>query len=267
MADIVLPACTSFERNELFTNASQFAFWTEPVIAPVGESRPDIDIVVEMARQLTPEDELISQGHEACMDWMLAPAGVTIEALRKHPGGCSLIDRPETGYEKYREKGFPTPSGKMEFTSLVLKEAGIDPLPVYLEPQLSPISEPEIAEEYPLILTTGASLPMYGHARTSCVPRLKNLRPDPLVDINPLDADARGIEAKQWVELSTGRGALRIRANITTYVPPGVVNVSHGFPEADVNELIGQDYRDPISGYPGFKSLLCEVKRAQGDDS
>ena len=267
MADIVLPACTSFERSEFFISPSQFAFWTKPAVAPVGESRPDIDIIVELAKRLTPEDELITQGHEACMDWVLAPSGITVDALQEHDGGCFLTGRPEASYEKYREKGFPTPSGKMEFTSLVLKEAGIDPLPVYLEPQLSPISEPEIAEKYPLILTTGARLPMYGQARTSGVPRLKRLRPDPMVEINPVDADARGIDVNQWVELSTGRGALRVRANITTYVPPGVVNVSHSFPEADVNELIDNRYRDPISGYPGFKSLLCEVKGIQGDDS
>ena len=197
------------------------------------------------------------------MDWMLAPAGVTIEALRKHPGGCSPTDRPETGYEKYKEKGFPTPSGKMEFTSLILEEAGMDSLPVYREPGLSPVSEPELAKRYPLILTTGAGLPMYGHSRTSRVPWLKKLRTDPMVEINPLDAHARDIEPRQWVELSTPRGTLRARANITEYVPPGVVNVSHSFPGADVNELIDPDYRDPISGYPGFKSLLCEVKKSQ----
>jgi anaerobic selenocysteine-containing dehydrogenase len=84
-----------------------------------------------------------------------------------------------------------------------------------------------------------------------------------MVEINPLDAHARGIKPKQWVELSTSRGNLRARANMTEYVPPGVVNMSHNFPGADVNELIDPDYRDPISGYPGFKSLLCEVKKSQ----
>ena len=197
------------------------------------------------------------------MDWMLAPAGVTIEALRKHPGGCSLTGCPETDYEKYKEKGFPTPSGKMEFTSLILKEAGMDPLPVYREPRLSSVSEPELAKSYPLILTTGARLPMYGHSRTSCLPWLKRLRPDPMVEINPLDAHARGIKPRQWVELSTSRGTLRARADITEYVPPGVVNMSHSTPWADVNELIDPDYRDSVSGYPGFKSLLCEVKKSQ----
>jgi anaerobic selenocysteine-containing dehydrogenase len=134
MADIVLPACSSFERSDLFITPSRFAFWTEPVIAPVGESRPDVDIIVELAKRLTPEDKLISQGHETCMEWIFAPSGVTINELRKHPGGCQLSGRPETGYEKYREEGFSTPSGKMEFTSLVLKEAGMDLLPVYRNP-------------------------------------------------------------------------------------------------------------------------------------
>jgi len=266
MADIVLPACTSFERNELLATPSGFAFWSQPVIAPVGESRPDVDIIVDLARQLTPEDELIAQGYEACLDWILAPAGVDVAEFRQHFHGCSPASLAEKRYEKYREKGFPTPSGKMEFTSLILEEAGKEPLPVYREPRLSPVAEPEMAERYPLILTTGSSIPMYGRARTSSVPRLKNLRPDPMLEINAQDADARGIEDSQWVEVSTGRGALRVRANITDYVPPGVINVSHSFPEADVNVLIDPDYRDPISGYPELKSLLCEVTKVQGCD-
>jgi len=261
MADIVLPACTSFERNELQVTRAGFAFWAEPIIARVGESRPDVDIIFELARRLTPEDELIAQGYEACVNWILAPAGVDVAELRKHPDGCSLSSLPEQRYEKYQENGFTTPSGKMEFTSLTLAEAGEDALPVYREPRLSPVSEPAIAASYPLILTTGSQLPMYGRARTSSVPRLKNLRPDPMLEINAVDAAARDIEAEQWVEVSTGQGVLRVRANITDYVPPGVVNVSHSFPEADVNVLIDPDHRDPISGYPEFKSLLCEVSK------
>jgi len=62
------------------------------------------------------------------------------------------------------------------------------------------------------------------------------------------------------VSLSTPRGSIRVRANLTEIVSPGVVNVYHGYPEASVNLLIAPDYLDPISAYPGFKSLLCEVK-------
>jgi anaerobic selenocysteine-containing dehydrogenase len=145
----------------------------------------------------------------------------------------------------------------------------MDPLPTYREPRLSPVSEPELAKAYPLVLTTGARLPMYVHSRTFRVPWLRRLRPDPMVDINPADARQRGIEHREWVELATPRAGLRVRANVTEYVPPGVVNMIYGFPGADVNELIDPDYRDPISGYPGFKSLLCDVRKlsAEGGQS
>ncbi len=260
-ADIVLPACSSFERSELLITPTRFAFWTEPVIPPVGQSRPDVEIIIALAERLRLEDGLLSRGQEACMDWIFAPSGITIAEIRKHPGGYPLPDRAETPYEKYREAGFPTPSGKMEFTSIVLKEAGLDPLPVYREPGQSPVSDPELAQTYPLILTTGARLPMYVHSRTFRVPWLRRMRPDPMVDINPADARARGLEHNQWVALATPRGSLRVRANVTEYVPPGVVSMIYGFPSADINELIDPDYRDPISGYPGFKSLLCEVRK------
>ena len=52
-----------------------------------------------------------------------------------------------------------------------------------------------------------------------------------------------------------------MKANLTEMVPPGVVSMFHAFPTADVNLLIEPDYRDPISGFPGFKSLLCEIKK------
>ena len=82
-----------------------------------------------------------------------------------------------------------------------------------------------------------------------------------MVDVNPKDAAAREIQQNDWVRLSTQRGAVRVRANLTEIVPPGVVNMYHGYPQADINELVEPDYLDPISGFPGFKSLLCEVEK------
>ncbi len=263
LADIVLPACTSFERNELAIFPSRYAIWTEPVIPPLYESRSDVDIIVDLGRRLTPEDSLLARGHEACLDWIFEPSGIRIADVSGHPEGLFLADRKGTPYEKYRESGFPTPSGKMEFTSLVLKEAGLDPLPVYREPEQSPVSTPDIARVYPLVLTTGARLPMHMHSRMHRIPWARKLHPDPTVDINPLDARVRGVVAGEWVQLATTRGAISVRANLTELVPPGVVSVYHGFPSADANELIDPEYRDPISGYPGYKSLLCEVSKLQ----
>ena len=62
LADIVLPACSSFEREELMMYPSRFSVWTEPIIPPVGESRSDVEIIMDLARRLAPEDILLAAG-------------------------------------------------------------------------------------------------------------------------------------------------------------------------------------------------------------
>ncbi|MBW2610012.1 MAG: molybdopterin-dependent oxidoreductase [Deltaproteobacteria bacterium] len=260
IADLVLPACSSFERSELKFYQEQHVIWTSPAIKPLGESRSDADIIFDLAKRIAPDDSLMGQGYEACVDWILEPAKLKVKDIKKHPGGYTLKDVKMPPYRKYKKKGFPTPSGKMEFISSVLEEAGQDPLPRFKEPVLSPRSSPEVAKEYPLILTSGARLPMFIHSRTFRLPWTKGLRPDPMVDINAKDAETRGISSGDWVSLSTKRGAIRVRAHLTEIVSPGVVNIYHGYPQADINLLIEPDYLDPISAYPGFKALLCEVK-------
>ncbi len=61
-------------------------------------------------------------------------------------------------------------------------------------------------------------------------------------------------------------GARRIRVLIASGDPERIMIVReslHAWPEADVNLLIEPDYQDPISGFPGFKSLLCEVQKVE----
>jgi anaerobic selenocysteine-containing dehydrogenase len=262
LADLVLPACTSFERSELKFYAEQYVIWTQPAIRPQWESRSDNEIICDLARRIAPEDSLLPKGHEACIDWILEPTKLTVEELRKYPAGFAVKDVKMPPFRKYRKNGFSTPSRKMEFASTILKECGHDPLPKYEEPRLSPRSTPEVAQKFPLILTTGARLPMFVHSRTFRLDWTRSLRPDPMVDINPQDARDRSISQEDWVSLLTPRGSIRVRANLTEMVPPGVVNMYHGYPAASVNLLIDPDYLDPISGYPGFKSLLCQVTKA-----
>ena len=262
LADIVLPVCSSFERSELKVYPGNYIFMTKPVIEPLYESRSDVDVICDLARRITPDDPLLTAGHEACLDWMLEPSGLTVEAIAAHEAGFTPPGLGPPKFRKYENSGFKTPTGKYEFSSTVLAEHGFDPLPVFKEPKLSREARPDLAEEYPLILTTGARLPMYIHSRTFRLGWNKRLRPHPMVDMNPLDAAERGLSAGDNVVLSTPRGSIRVKANLTEVVPAGVVSMYHAYPEADVNLLIDPDYLDPISAFPGFKSMLAQVGKA-----
>jgi anaerobic selenocysteine-containing dehydrogenase len=146
----------------------------------------------------------------------------------------------------------------MEIASSILKEAGFDAIPVFKAPQYEALAK---GDTYPLILNTGSRLPMFIHSEMHNVPWCQELRKDPMVDMNPSDASDRGIRANDWVFIETSRGKIRVRANLTETVLPGVVHMFHGIGEADVNSLIDPDYLDPISGFPGFKSLRCQISK------
>ena len=94
----------------------------------------------------------------------------------------------------YDVKGFPTFSGKVEFDSEELRRAGYDGLPIYREPAESPLSTPEIAKKFPLVLTTGGRSIAYVHSQQRQFKSLRRLDPYPRVQIHPQDADSRVIK-------------------------------------------------------------------------
>jgi anaerobic selenocysteine-containing dehydrogenase len=105
---------------------------------------------------------------------------------------------------------------------------------------------------------------MFIHSEMYNVPWCRELRPDPLLDMNPVDAEKRGIRDGDLVSLKTPRNRIGVKVRLTETVLPGVVHMPHGMKEADVNLLIEPDYADPISGFPGFRSMLCEVRPRDG---
>ena len=268
--DIVLPACSSVERSELHFYGS-YLMLTQPAIEPLYESRNDIDIIIELAQKLGLKDPLFDAGFDACVNYMLEPSGITAEELRKYPDGMPVPKEimklvPD---ELYKTQGFHTPTGKLEFKSALLEKyqdrKGHDPLPVYREPERSPVSRPDLYQEYDLIFNTGSRLPMMVHSRMYHVPWTKVMMPMGTVcEMNPADGKKRGIQTGDWVRLSTPEGSIEVRANLTERVLPGVAHVFHGNRKADVNRLIPKDYCDPISGFPGFKSSLCKVEKIEG---
>jgi anaerobic selenocysteine-containing dehydrogenase len=195
----------------------------------------------------------------ATLDWQLEPLGIKAADLMKESKG--KVIQPSQLTPPAGKPGFRTPSGKFELKSSILEKAGFDGLPTYREPPEGPVAAKQMAEKFPLIFNTGSREPMYVHSRHRNNPRLRELQPDPKVDINQKDAQARGIKQGEDVIIETPAGHITVKANITILAQPGVVYVFHGWPQADVNAILARTL-DPISGFPAFKSQLCQVRKA-----
>jgi anaerobic selenocysteine-containing dehydrogenase len=189
----------------------------------------------------------------------LEPRGITYSELKQHPEGFPASIRSGKSNEADR---FMTPSGKIEIASSILAENGIEPLPLYTEPSESPVSRPDLAKSYPLVLTTGARVPAYTHSQFRQIKQLSKLMPEPQADIHPEDADSRGIKSGDDVIISSPRGSIKMKARLTDTILAGVVSIPHHWQgEANANILTDDKNLDPISGFPPFKSLLCQVRK------
>lgn len=269
-ADIVLPVCTSVERSELKGYlGGKFATFSQPVIPPLYDSRPDVQILFDLFRIMGLKDPYLEMGYEPCIEWVIDGCGLTLDELKKNELPMKLpksLKKPGAG--KCLENGFGTPTGKFEFYSTVIANIdpkyGLDPLPSYRD-SLEDQNDPETRKQYPFYLCTGARMPYHVHSRTHDTPWLRGLRPEPLVEVSREDAIRLGLQEGDRVWMSSPYGEIRMKVKITSKIKPGVLLALHGYTEANVAELIGRDHLDPYSGYPGHKGLRCSICKLQED--
>ena len=258
-ADIVLPVCSSFERGEFKTYGGGFALYTNPVIKPLFESKSDVDVICELAKYMNLDDELLKKGYEACINYMIRDLSITIEQLKKEPFPILVPEAKKHVYGEFKPK---TPSGKYELKSQVLEkfaDYGLDALPTY-RPSLDYADE----NVYPFALNTGSRLPNALHSRLHDVSWARSLRPDPMAEISKEDAESLGIVKGDKIEIATPKGSITVLANPTVKVLPGIVHMYHGYREADVNSLIDYTHTDPYSGFPGYGTVRCSIRKVDG---
>jgi anaerobic selenocysteine-containing dehydrogenase len=224
----------------------------------VGESWSDAKFWIELAKRMGYAEYFPWKDELEVYDYVMEPMGLTVQGLLEKPEG---VFYGECDYNLDEQRGLQTPSGKVEIFSESLKSVGADPLPCYQEPPESPLSTPELAREYPLVLTTGARVPEYFHSQLRGLRRLRRLRPEPTAEIHPDTAAQYGVNDKDIIEVRTKRGAIRIKANVTEDIVPGAVSISHGWREANVNILTDDAPVDPVAGNPSLKAMLCRVTK------
>lgn len=262
-ADLILPACTSFEREEVYVKG-EYCYLSNKVVEPLGESKNDIQIIMELAKYLGVEDEILDLGYEKYMDYLLKPTGITVAMLRKNPNGMKAKYVVQPTNKSYEETGFDTKSGKIELYSSVLEKyqdrIGYAPLPrYYVFEEIFPIEK----EKYPYLLNTGSRKPHLFHSRVYRLSWLKNIENNSVIEMHPLDGERLNVVEKEIVWLVTPVGRIKVSVHLNGIGLPGVIHMYHGNKETDINEVIDKNYLDPISGFPGYKSYFCRIEKVK----
>jgi len=282
LADLVLPAATFLEKYS-------FRGWWIPLqaikkVITVEECKSDIEINFELAKRFNPK--LPWKNIKEMFNDILKPSGMTYDELCEKvwfspPAGHSSLPyrRHEKGLLRQDGKpGFSTPSGKIELYSSRLQQWGLDPLPYYEEPPFSPVSTPDLYEKYPLILTTGRRTSVYFHSEHRMIPWLREVEPDPIIEIHPETAKQLAIKDGDSVWVENWLGKCKRKAKVTPIVHPKIVMVTHGwwFPEkpgpepslfgvweVNINQLIPMGYTGKSGHGSPFKNMLCKVYKAE----
>jgi anaerobic selenocysteine-containing dehydrogenase len=264
LADLVFPAATLLEYNDLghYGLAHGFLLPRPKAIDPPGECRSNLWIMNELAKAMG----LGEYWYKDCDDMLaeiLRPSGMTYDDLKE-----AGILRGGWKHYKYRDKGFKTPSGKVE---LVLSHAdgnGLNRMPIWNGP-------PEAAtDNYPLVLT-GHKSPRFFCSDHRYVAGLTDKEPHPVVEVNASDAETAGVGGGDEVWVETRHGRIRVRAHVSDNVAPGVVSVVHGWwrpelgPENEeswaltsLNSLTsGRELNRPM-GAPNLRGIGARLVRA-----
>ena len=257
LADMVLPATTWIERDELTSHhqASYNAIQIGQTVVRSGECRTNYAIINELAKRLDVKHMFPPESDEPFFNFLLEKTGLTWKELKER-GGHSFLDV----YKKYEKNGFNTPSKKVELANRKMRNLGMDPLPKYREPDESPISTPELAKEYPLIITTGGRVSMFRHSEGRNISILRDLMPHPLMSINPVTAKELGIQEGDDVIIETPRAGMEAKAYLTEGIHPEVVQLpSHWAGNYNVNLVMDNEHCAPFVGSTQLRCQLCRV--------
>jgi formate dehydrogenase alpha subunit len=253
LADIVLPATTFAEKDGTFTNTERRVQRVRAAIEPLGDSRPDWEILCDLAQRM------VARGSPPAADapfagWNYAhPSEIMDEVTALTPvyGGIR--------YDRIEESGLqwpcPTadhPGTKIlhvgQFSRGVGHFGGVEWQP--------PAEEPD--EAYPLILTTGRVLEhFHTGTMTRRVAGLDQLEPEERLRIHPDDAAHLGLGDGDWSLVASRRGEVRVRAELTQEVQRGVVFLTFHFAEA-LGNVLTNPALDPVAQIPELK--VCAVR-------
>jgi anaerobic selenocysteine-containing dehydrogenase len=263
MADIVLPAATHFEFNDIghYGLGHGIILARPKVVDPPTECWPDIKILNELGKVLT-SAEYWYDDYENLLDEILQPSGLSYTEFVERG-----FLRGKAQFQKYMAAGFKTPSKKVELSLTRAAKLNLEPLP-----QLSGRPEKE-NKDFPLVLTSSKSR-FFLHSSYRMLERLREKRPHPKVEIHSETAAQYGIKQGDEVIITTRHGEITQVAHVTDAIHPQVINAAYGwwFPEgkpesqfdwktSNFNMLTSMETLGKEFGTPNLKGIGCSIRR------
>ncbi len=253
---VILPAASFAEKSGTFTNTERRVQRVRPALAPPGDARPDLDILLDLARRLEarlgvhvqPGWDYSGPAEVWAEVGRLTPefGGITYERLEKVGIQYPCHDEDDPGTVCLFEDGVPRGKGKF--------------WPLHFQP---PVETPD--EVYPLNLSTGRVLYHWHGGTLTRRSVLNDIYPEPVVEINPVDARAIPAVTGDLVRIASRRGEVVARAEVTDRSPIGAVFLPFHFAEAAAN-LLTLDALDPAAKIPDFKNTAIAITPAEEHD-
>jgi len=255
-ANVVLPATSFAEKEGSYTNTERRVQWSNQALKPLGESRPDWQILSEIGRRLAKE-----LGINSKFDYKsVSELTDEIASLTPQYGGITYDRLKYTLNSEFctpNSLQWPCPNKDHPGTKFLHKDKFTCGLGKFQAIEYKPPAE-ETDKEYPFVLTTGRVLYHYhtgSMTRRATGPVFKV--PEAYVEINPADAGSIGVLDGEKVNVTSRRGSISIKAQVTERVPAGTVFIPFHFAESAAN-ILTNNAIDPVAKIPEYK--VCAVR-------
>ena len=245
LADVILPGACYAEKNGTFTNSERRVQRVRKAVDAPGEAKADWKILTEVCQRMGGKGYDYQTAEDIFEEIRLTTPsyrGITYDRIDKVglQWPCPTVEHPGT---KFLHKGvFPIGKGKM--------------IPAEYE-----LPAELVSDEYPILLTTGRMLYHY-NVMTVNSGALKGIIPHERAEMNPVDAERLGLDEDSFIRVTSRRGSILTRINITERVKPGMMFMSLHFKESPVNELTNAAF-DPITNTAEYKISAVKVEKAE----
>lgn len=254
-ADILLPGVSFAEKTGTFTNTERRVQMVHQAIAPIGNARPDWQIIADLAKHILALNDRQLREDAPFKGWDYADTSAIMSEINALTPSYAGITHERL--EKGERLQWPVPDLNHPGTPILHTKGFARGKGMFMAIDFIPA--PELPDdEYPFILSTGRVL-YHWHSgnMTRRAEGIMQVYGQPLVEINPEDAEQLGLNGNKTLRITSRRGVIESTAWVTDRVPPGTIYTNFHFPEASANELTIAEL-DPTAKIPSYK--VCAVK-------